>query len=47
MTIISRSTGWYANIIEQRKEKKLLYIYLDYIGPDNKELPKMSERPKL
>lgn len=36
VTCNSRSLGWITNAIEQRDLGKILYIYQNYIGPEDR-----------
>lgn len=42
--VMSRVTGWAAHVIEQRSNNRLIRPSADYIGPDTRPVPPISER---
>ena len=42
--VFSRTAGWAAHIIEQRKENKLIRPGAEYTGPENREFIPLSQR---
>lgn len=45
--VISRTSGWAAHIIEQRKSKKIIRPISKYIGPEQKKFTPIAQRPRL
>ena len=42
--VIGRTSGWAANIIEQRADNRIIRPSEEYIGPDNSAWVDMSDR---
>ncbi|MFW9903946.1 MAG: citrate/2-methylcitrate synthase [Candidatus Thorarchaeota archaeon] len=42
--VVSRSSGWAAHVLEQREYNKLIRPTAEYIGPQKRVLPPLSER---
>jgi 2-methylcitrate synthase len=45
--VISRTSGWAAHIIEQRKSKKIIRPISKYTGPEQKKFTPIAQRPRL
>jgi 2-methylcitrate synthase len=43
--VMSRVTGWCAHIMEQRADNRIIRPSADYIGPEDRSVPAIDERP--